>query len=155
MCTGIALAYSELPLELVERHGLGRRVHDRGGEKEVRFLFRDRDRCIPVWWEGQLHIVRWGCRRGESQFLPCTGWTWQESVEEGRWAAWEAEPVDIPATLGYEGGVWFRIRQGIRGVLAHDEQGQAVAYMICEPASHYYAVMTRSRRMPVLIGERI
>jgi hypothetical protein len=30
-----------------------------------------------------------------------------------------------------------------------------VAYMLCEPASHYYQVMTRSPRMPVLIDERI
>ena len=31
----------------------------------------------------------------------------------------------------------------------------ARAYLVCEPASHYYAVMTRSAWMPVLIGERI
>jgi hypothetical protein len=28
-------------------------------------------------------------------------------------------------------------------------------YVICEPASHYYAIMTRSAWMPVLVGERI
>jgi hypothetical protein len=29
-------------------------------------------------------------------------------------------------------------------------------YVVCEPASHYYQIMTRrSRWMPVLIGERI
>ena len=36
-----------------------------------------------------------------------------------------------------------------------DERGAARAYLICEPASHYYNVMTRSAWMPVLIGERI
>jgi hypothetical protein len=30
-----------------------------------------------------------------------------------------------------------------------------VAYVICEPASHYYRVMTGMDRMPVFIGERI
>src|SRR5262249_14765177 len=155
MPTGIALAYSELPLELIERHGLANRVYDRGGEQEVRFLWRQQERLLPVWHEGQLHIVRWGCRRNESKVLPCTVWTRQASIEEGPRAAREAEPVDIPATLGYEGGVWYKIRQGIRGVLVHDEQGEPVAYLICEPASHYYEVMTRSRRMPVLLGERI
>jgi hypothetical protein len=39
--------------------------------------------------------------------------------------------------------------------LVPDEQGIAVAYVICEPASHYYQIMTRSDRMPVLIDERI
>jgi hypothetical protein len=51
--------------------------------------------------------------------------------------------------------VWYRVRQGIRGLLTRDEQAQPVCYMICEPASHYYHVMTRSDRMPVLIAERI
>jgi hypothetical protein len=36
-----------------------------------------------------------------------------------------------------------------------DEKGVESAYMLCEPASHYYKVMTRSDRMPVLVGERI
>ncbi len=55
--------------------------------------------------------------------------------------------------LGLERGVWFRIRQGIRGLLVPDEAGAAVVYMICEPASHYYQVMTSPSRMPVLIDE--
>jgi hypothetical protein len=63
--------------------------------------------------------------------------------------------VDIPAALGYDAGVWFAIRQGIRGVLVSDERGVPRVYVICEPSSHYYGVMTRSPWMPVLIGERI
>jgi hypothetical protein len=43
----------------------------------------------------------------------------------------------------------------MRGLLVPDERGIAVCYMICEPASHYYRIMTRSDRMPVLIDERI
>jgi hypothetical protein len=66
-----------------------------------------------------------------------------------------AEPVVIPATMGLEKGVWFRVREGIRGLLVRDERGAEAAYMLCEPASHYFRVMTRSERMPVLIGERI
>jgi hypothetical protein len=40
MFAGVAVALSELPAELVQQHGLGRRVHDRGGEPEVRFLLQ-------------------------------------------------------------------------------------------------------------------
>jgi hypothetical protein len=36
-----------------------------------------------------------------------------------------------------------------------DERGLAIVYMLCEPASHYYQIMTRSNRMPVPIEERI
>ena len=40
MCLAIALPVSELPVELVEAAGLSARVHNRGGEKEVRFYWR-------------------------------------------------------------------------------------------------------------------
>jgi hypothetical protein len=67
----------------------------------------------------------------------------------------EPELVDIPATFCLDNGVWYAVRQGVRGLLARDEQGESVAYVLCEPATRYYQVMTRSDRMPVLIGERI
>ena len=63
--------------------------------------------------------------------------------------------ADIPATLGYERGGWFRIRQGIRGILVPDEEGVAVAYMVCIPAIHYYRVMTKSTHMPMLIDQHL
>jgi hypothetical protein len=155
MCTGIALAQSEIPLELFERHGLQKRIFERGGEKEVRFLFRSAVRLLPVWHGGQLQIIRWGCRRGESRHLPLSGWTWKESVENGRWGGFEAELVEIPASMGLDNGIWYRIRQGVSGLLVHDERNTPVVYMVCEQASHYYKTMTRSDRMPVLVGERI
>jgi hypothetical protein len=155
VCVGIALAWSELPTDLIRRHNLERRVHDRGGEREVRFLYRDRQPRLPIWRDGRLQIVRWGNGREQSQLLPPTGWTWQATIEDGYWRNLDAVLVDIPAALGFERGVWFRIRQGIRGVLVPDEHGIAVVYMICEPSSHYYQIMTRSTRMPILIDERI
>jgi hypothetical protein len=63
--------------------------------------------------------------------------------------------VDNPTTLGFEGRVWYRARQGMRGLLVPDERGCSVCYMLVEPASQYDKVMTRSDRMPVLIGGRI
>src|SRR5262245_13756446 len=153
MCVGVALAASELSSELLRQWQLP--LHQRGGESEVRFLFRQGPGCLPVRHQGQLRLVRWGSRRRDSQVLPPTGWVWQASLEQGLWAGAEPELVEIPATLGLEGGVWFLVRQGIRGVLVRDEHGREAVYMLCEPASHYFQVMTRSSRMPVLIGERI
>ena len=155
MCVGISLAWSELPKELIDRHGLERRVHERGGEREVRFLYRDRLSRLPVWRDGQLMVVRGATAGARAASCPRTGWTWLLTVQEGYWRGLNPILVDIPATLGLDRGVWFRIRQGIRGLLVPDERGNAVVYMICEPASHYYQVMTRSNRMPVLIEERI
>lgn len=155
MCVGVALAWSDLPTEMKGRSSLRRRVHHRDGRRELWFLYRDRRPRLPVWRDGQLLCVRWGNGRGQSRVLPRTGWTWLATVESGYWNAIGAVAVDIPAALGYDGGVWYHLRQGIRGILVPDERGWAVCYMICEPASHYYQVMTRSRRMPLFIGETI
>ena len=155
MITGVALALNQLPLELVEEYSLSRRLHDRGGEREVQFLFRDTDRILPVWLDGQLRLVRWGSRRGETFGLPLTGWTQTATLEAGAWADLGAEEAFIPASLGFDRGIWYRIRQGIRGVVVADSQRLARVYILCEPASHYYEVMTRSPWMPVLVEERI
>jgi hypothetical protein len=63
--------------------------------------------------------------------------------------------VVIPAALGLDWGVWFPIRAGVRGLVVRDERGRPVVYVLCEPATHYYQVMTRSPWMPVLVGELI
>ena len=156
MLSGTALAISELPVVLIERHNLARRIFDRGGEREVQFLFADAERLLPVWRNGQLQILRWGNRRGESAHLPCTAWTQLDTIENGGWGQGNVESVIIPATMGLDKGVWSRIRQGIMGLVVQDERGCPRVYVICEPASHYYSVMTRGNRwMPVLIDERI
>ncbi len=82
-----------------------------------------------------MQIVRWGNGGGQSRHLPPTGWTWQASIEGGMWRNLDTAFVDIPGALGYERGVWYAIREGIRGLLVADEQGVAVCYMICEPTA--------------------
>ncbi|MFL6116042.1 MAG: hypothetical protein ACJ786_32520 [Catenulispora sp.] len=156
MCTGIALVQSELPKPLFERHALDRRAHHgRGGEDEVWFLYRHFDRCLPVWYEGELVVLPWGCRRSDSRALPCTGWTWKDTLEAGGWANVEFTEAVIPANYGLEKGVWFTITQGIRAIVVKDEKGQPRVYMVCEPASRYYRVMTKSDRMPALVEQTI
>ena len=156
MCVGIALAWSELPTELIGRHGLERRVHERGGEREVRFLYRDRRPRLPIWRDGRLQVVRWGNGRGQSRFLPRTGWTWLATIQEGYWRGLDADPRRHPrhARPGSRASGSASAR-GSAACSSPTSAGIAVVYMICEPASHYYQVMTRSTRMPVLIEERI
>jgi hypothetical protein len=155
MCEAIALPWSGVPREIIGRHGLYRRACERGGEVEIQFLARDRNPRIPIWRDGRLQIVRWGNSRGQSRFLPRTCWTWLETVRDGGWRHCRPLPVEIPATLGCERGIWYVVKQGMRGILVPDERGMAVCYMLCEPSSHYYRIMTRSDRMPVFIDERI
>jgi len=155
MCTAIALPQSELPVELVERADLSARVHDRDGRREVRFDWRACPALLPVWWCGRLHVVRWGNRDRVEWRLPPTGWTWKASVEDGKWAALGPDLVQIPAAFAYANGVWFKVKQGLRGLVVRTRAGEPVVYMICEPATRYYRVMTRDAWMPVLIGEVI
>ena len=155
MLSAVAVAFSDLPLDLFDQHGLANRVHERGGESEVRFVLADRDRVLPVWLDGGLQIIRWGNRRGQSRGLPCTAWTQMETLEKRGWGDREVEPVVIAATMGFDRGVWFRVREGVRGVVVKDEQDAPVVYVVCAPSTHYYQVMTRSEWMPVLVGETI
>lgn len=156
VCLGIAVAGCELPTDLVGRHGLSRRLHVRGERPEYRFYYRDRLPRLPIWRDGRLQVVRWGNGRGQSRSLPRTGWTWLETARSGGWRGSGAIPVDIPANYGLERrGVWYLIEVGVRGLLVPDERGSAVVYVLCEPSSHYYRVMTGSERMPVFIDQRI
>lgn len=61
----------------------------------------------------------------------------------------------IPASLGYEKGIRFQIKEGIRDMLVRDERGRPHVYVLTVPASHYYRVMTRSDRMPMLVDQWI
>jgi hypothetical protein len=155
MLKGVALAYSALPLVLIEERGLGRRVACRGGEPEVRFLWSDHARVLPVWHEDRQKLVAWGNQRGESRTLPCTGWTWLRSVEDGKWRPWKPVEVDVPATMLLDGDIWYCVRQGFRALLVHDEKGAERVFGIAEEASYYYRIMSRGKWMPLLIGERI
>lgn len=153
MCTALALPVSELPDEVVET--LHARVYTRGDQKEVRFYLRAVPALLPVWWNGRLQVVRWGNRDRAERKLPTTGWTWRETVEAGRWSALEPEPVEVPAAYGLMNGVWYRVKQGMRGLLVRTRAGEPVVFLICEPSTRYYRVMTRAEWMPVLVGEVI
>jgi hypothetical protein len=156
VCLGIALAGSDVPTELIGRFGLARHEFKRGDRPEYRFFYSDRRPRLPIMRDGQLSWARWGNGRGQSRKLPRTGWTWQTTIEDGWWKGTDAEQVSIPATFAFDGrGVWYKVHVGIRGLLVPDERHMAVVYVICEPATHYYNIMTGSHRMPQLIGQRI
>ena len=155
MCTGIALPIDELPEELVRRHQHRLFLREPGTTRELRFLYRDPRAELPVWYGSRLVVYPWGNRHNKTSALPRTGWCNLESLEDGYWQYLGPEPVEIPAVLGLERSVWFLIGEGIRGILVRDEHRWPHVYMLTQPASHYYQIMTRSPRMPVLLGEQI
>lgn len=155
MCTGIALSIDGLPEWIVRRQRRRLVLRTPGDAYELRFLYRNACPEIPAWHGSQLGIFPWGNRGGRQSSLPCSGWCRLETLEEGLWHELCPQPVEIPAVLGLERGVWFLIPEGIRGVLVRDEQSRPHVYMLTQPASHYYQIMTRSPRMPVFLGEQI
>ncbi len=155
MCHGIAIPIDALPEELVEQHRHRLALREPAASRELRFLYSDPRAELPAWHAHRLAIYPWGNRDDRASRLPRTGWCRLESLEEGLWRRLHPEPVEIPAVLGLEKGVWFHIDEGIRGILVEDEQGRPHVYMLTQPASHYYRTMTRHDRMPVLIGRQM
>ncbi len=64
-----------------------------------------------------------------------------------------AEEGIIPATLGFDNGYWCALPAPVRVVVGQCERGQLHAYVVCQPASNYYSVMTHAEWMPSLVGE--
>ena len=48
-----------------------------------------------------------------------------------------------------------RVKEGLRGLVVPDRGGRPVVFVLCEQATRYYRVMTRSEWMPALVGEVI
>jgi hypothetical protein len=155
MCDGVSLSWREFPDELIEKHGLQRRVVRRSenADREIHFINRDRQPVLPVWAGGQLWVWTWG--PGAQSRLPRNGCCHQESLDAGRWSRLEPEPVEIPTSYALQNSLWYHVVGGIRGILVYDPQGMPHVYVLTQPSSHYYKVMTRSDRMPVFLGEGI
>ncbi len=151
---GVSLSWRLLPQALIERYGLQGRAISRGnGDPEYRFLYRDPLPVLPVWY-GELRIVSWGWPAKRSSLPRCRE-IGHDALQEGQWRELEPEPVEIPASFIVDRGIWTRVAQGVQGVLVHDNDGTPVVYVVTREATHYYQVMTRNLREPILIGEII
>ena len=137
MLSGTALALSELPLELIAQHGLERRIHDRGGEREVQFLFADAERLLPVWRNGRLEILRWGNRRGESAAVALHGLDAVGHPRKRRLGRTWRRAGRHPGENGIGQGRVVSHPPG-HAAWRFMTSGCPRVYVICEPSSHYY-----------------
>lgn len=156
MCTGITLAWRDIPTRLIRKYQLEERIIQRSetAEKEILFLQRHRRPLLPVFYQGELQILPWGNRQRNCN-APLAWWCEVSTLQSGAWSMYAPEPVEILANFGLERGVWFQIREGIQGTIIHDQHEQPYVYLILQPASHYYQVMTGYHREPVFLGEQI
>ena len=155
MCLALALSISDIPETWIECHR--RRIVLRGpeGVREMQFHYRDPRPELPAWHAGGLATYLWGNRTSQSA-LPRGPWCELEDLEAGRWRHLQPSAVDIPVTFAWEKGIWYLVPEGgLRGVLVRDERDVLHAYLVMQPASHYYRIMTRSLRMPVFLGRQM
>ncbi len=78
-----------------------------------------------------------------------------EMAEAGGWKDAQVEEAVIPAALGFDSGIWFAVKSGVRGLIVVDEKGERRVYPICEPASYNYGVMTKAEWMPCLMNQAL
>lgn len=120
------------------------------------FARDDPSPLLPVRDGGGLKLYQWGSRDRNGP-LPIGGWTWRSSLDSGAWTqtGCEVERVIIPANYGLEKGVWFRITEGIHGLLVSPPVGDPVVYMLVEEPTRYYKVITKGEKMPWLVDDVI
>ena len=154
MCVGLAMIRSEIPDCLFDQYQLDKQQVTRfeNAESEVQFLWRTQKPHLPVWLDGQLQIYQWGARDRHCSLPKCRD-ICSEEVKSGRWS--QGRTVEIPVNLALENGVWYQVIEGFKAFLLYDEQRIGHVYLLTQPATHYYEVMTRAQRMPVFIGRGI
>ncbi|WP_437186217.1 hypothetical protein SH668x_003362 [Planctomicrobium sp. SH668] len=113
--------------------GIVARISEEADE-EVVYWDEARPALLPVWTDGQLVVMPWG------------GWRRVELLRDGEWGGREAV---IPATFAFDNGFWYAASAIRCSIL------ERTAYPISQPATHYYEVMTRQKRMPMFVGDQI
>ena len=157
MCDAVSLTVRDLPTKYHDHPAIKARLVGRGGEEEVQFYYdrKPNPPLLPILLDGQFRIVRWGNRQKLSKVLPHTGRLEIGEVEQGCWHNTDAQEVTIMANVALHRGVWFPVLEGIRGLYVLDEHGTPTVFMLMGAPTDYYQIMTKSKTMPLLIGEVI
>ncbi|MDX9971257.1 MAG: hypothetical protein RBS56_05130 [Candidatus Gracilibacteria bacterium] len=120
-----------------------------GDEVLVRLV--DKYAYLPVGSANGTFLARWGMclKNSKTPLRFCRN----ESLESGKWASFSPTIVEIPVCLALSMGVWFQVRKAISGVLVENFSGERCVFVLTKPSTHYFEVMTGSKRMPVLINQ--
>ena len=118
---------------------------------EVRVSFMKSGALLPVHYNGENTLVMWG-NKGELK-VPRTGYCRVESLDAGKWQWLSPKRATVVASSALVNGVWFQVRQGIESVLVRDASGVTHCYILTQPSTHYFKVMTGSLRMPMLVNQ--
>ncbi len=157
MCQAVTISVRDLPSRYLSHDAIKARLTGRGGEEEVQFFYHRKPfpALLPIVLDEQFRIVRWGNRQRTSKVLPTTGWISKEDLDQGLWQNLPSQEVVIVGNAALDRGVWFPLLQGIRGLYVEDEKKVPTVFMLMDKPTDYYQIMTKSRSMPMIIGEVI
>lgn len=113
----------------------------------IRMSVNDRDPKLGIRTCNGPRYVLWGYSKNF-----CLK---KESLVSGYLCHIQSKPVEIIANRALVNGIWFQIKKGIRGILILDGKGSKRVLILTEPSTHYFKIMTRADRMPVLIDQLI
>ncbi|MBD3360390.1 hypothetical protein GF366_01155 [Candidatus Peregrinibacteria bacterium] len=145
MCRAIRFNRFEFSDKELKAHGF------EASGSEIRVSFNSKSPLLPVHYRGKNIFLPWG-NKGRF-FVPKTYHCRLKSLKAGKWRYFNPEPVIIIVSFGLINGVWFQVRQGMKGIFIKDKPGHKFCYIITRPSTHYFRVMTGSRRMPVLLNQ--
>ncbi len=157
MCDAISLSIKHLPTKYHNHPAIQARLTGRGGEEEVQFFYDRRPfpPLLPIILDDQFRIVRWGNRQRRSRLLPHTGRVEVWELDQGLWQHSDIQEVLITGQAALHRGVWFPLLEGIKGIYLRDEHGTPTVFMLMDKPSDYYGIMTKSKVMPVIVGDII
>lgn len=129
----------------------------RGGEEEIHFYYDHKPwpPLLPIILDNQFRIVRWGNGQRCSKILPHTGRVEVRELEQGIWQHADIQEVIVTGNAALHRGVWFPLLEGIKGIYLKDEHGTPTVFMLMDKPSDYYQIMTKSKVMPVIVGDII
>ncbi len=119
--------------------------------EEVLIRVNDKNAYLSVYYDGKIELVEWGIQfpKNNKKIFFCK----KESLISGKWAFVFKKNVQVNASFALSRGVWFQVRQGLSAVMMKNINGEKCVCIITEPSTHYFEIMTGSKRMPVLINQ--
>jgi len=142
MCDAIRFSRSEFPNEELFRFGL------RGNNEDIKVSYFANNAVLPVLIHGESKIIPWGNKK--QTHFPKTGFCKWEALISGGWQWLKPRAVLIVVKAAQLNGVWFQVKKGIKGILVEDKKRNKRVYILTEPSTHYFKIMTGSMRMPIL-----
>lgn len=149
MCGGIAFKISKFSKKQLKQFFTDDQINEAEVLGNMQVYFWSPSAVLPVMNDGNPNLIEWGNRDKNINF-PKTGWAREESINDGKWNGLNPNYVTIPAVMGYENGVWFDIKKGIKGLIASRNNKKRV-YIITRKSSPDYLKLTTHDREPLFI----